>query len=61
MSKELFMQWLFAMFSRAELERINPVLYLNPDHVEYYMMYKMEDYLGCQFYLLTHRNLLTQP
>jgi hypothetical protein len=58
MSKNKFNDWLFSTFSHEELSNINPVIYLNPDHIDYYMRYLSGDYKWCKAYLIKHRHLL---
>jgi len=38
---------------------INFNIYFNPDHVDYWIRFKMEDYQWCYDYLMENRHLLT--
>jgi hypothetical protein len=58
LDKLKFNQQVLAEFSKSELLRINRAIYLNPEHIEYYIAYKCSRYTWCMQYLLDNRHLL---
>tara|TARA_R110002096_G_scaffold66682_2_gene162190 strand:- start:20868 stop:21164 length:297 start_codon:yes stop_codon:yes gene_type:complete len=58
LEKTEFNQWVLAEFSMSELAKINREIYLNPDHVMYFVAYHAEEYEWCKQYLLDNRHLL---
>ncbi len=58
-TKQEFSQWLVCELTAEELGLINPNVYLNPDHVDYYMAFKAGRYSECQKFLMDNRHLLT--
>ena len=46
-------------FTESEIHNINPKIYSNPDHIEYWMAYHRGEYEWCFNYLVEHRELLS--
>jgi hypothetical protein len=59
MEKVEFNKKILGEFSADELSNINPKIYWNPDHIDYYMKYNCGEYDWCWKYLLSHKGLLT--
>ncbi len=47
-----------ATFTESEIMNINPRVYSNPDHVDYWIAYHCEEYHKCCKYLLKNRTVL---
>lgn len=45
-------------FSEKEIRNINPRIYFNTDHVDYWIAYKSEEYQFCYDFLIENRQLL---
>jgi len=58
MTRPEFLDYLDTTYSPTELVFIQSNIYLNPDHVGYWQMYKMGQYDECVTYLSEHTHLL---
>lgn len=58
MNKDRFNLEIMDYFTIEEMSNINPRIYLNKDHIDYYMNYHLERYEWCLNYLKKNRNLL---
>lgn len=57
-SKEELLAFIFAEFTDEEISNINPKIYLNPEHLDYYMDFHLGEYQKCLDYLLENKALL---
>jgi len=58
MVKHEFEAWVLDTFTPTELALINPNIYLNPKHIDYYETYHRGNYEECKTFLLENRHLL---
>ncbi len=58
MTQEEFTQKILSEFSTTELCNINPRIYFNPKHIDYYMAYHSGEYQKCYDFLIEHKDLL---
>jgi aminopeptidase-like protein len=58
LTKKEFAKKIFSTLSLEELQNINPVIYHNPDHIDYYIKFHEENYNWCWDYLMKNRTLL---
>jgi len=58
MTNEELHERMIETFKKHELALVNFNIYLNIDHIEYYMRYHIGDYQFCFDYLLKNRSLL---
>lgn len=58
MDRDEFYAKITKEFTRDELAKINPEIYLNPEHTVYFRHYHLGEYDWCWTYLIEHRDLL---
>lgn len=58
MTREEFLEKNRTELSLEEQALINPNVYRNPEHLEYYKQYRLEEYEWCWDWLMMHRHLL---
>ena len=58
LTREQFLQAIMVEFTHAEQVLINPRIYLNEGHTDYYIKYHSEEYNYCFDYLKENRDLL---
>jgi hypothetical protein len=57
-TKEELHKIILENFTENEIRMINPKIYSNKEHIEYYKKYHTGDYTYCINFLFTHRDLL---
>lgn len=60
MTQEEQLNKILDTFTEEEIVNINPAIYSNPEHIEYWMAYHRGEYEWCFNYLLDNRHLLTK-
>ena len=58
MNKHEFDSKLRKTFTFAELSLINPIIYFNEEHIDYYLNFKIGNYEECYDYLIENKSLL---
>ena len=59
MTKEELTKKIFREFKSSQVVLINFNIYLNTEHIDYYIKFNIGDYQWCYDYLIKNKNLLT--